>query len=408
MQRPMPHGREARAALVLSWVVLSYLVIQVLAAVSWRLSADLDGIRHVTGIVFAVLLSLAFVRLQLDLLARRVRAHRLLACWTVVVAGVVLVPLGDTWAVVTVSIATLLLFLPRRTALVGGVVVTLVIGGYAFVSGSSALGGVGILMIVWLAAGVVVVLTRLVMLLEELRIARERIARHQIDEERQRISRELHDIIGRTLVAASLRTQTALRLIDSDSEACRAQLEQVGSTLTAGQAQLRVLVRGQAVIGLDTELDTARDLFERLGVTLEVDAAPVADQDTQMLVAGVLREAITNMLKHSRPRQARITVIAEGASTRLTVVNDGAPLSPAARSSTSGGSGTGLLEHSRTLARAGGRLTSGPVGDEHFEVVADFPRDGEAGRQEPDRDAAEEDDGPGPAVPDSSRTGARR
>ena len=253
-------------------------------------------------------------------------------------------------------------------------------------------------MIVWLAAGVVAVLTRLVMVFEELRVARERIARHQVDEERQRISRELHDIIGRTLVAASLRTQTALRLLDSDPDACRSQLEQVGTTLTDGQAQLRVLVRGQAVIGLETELDTALDLFERLGVTLEVDAAPITDRHTQMLVAGVLREAVTNMLKHSRPRQASITVTDDGASTRLTVVNDGVPLSPAARSVASGGSGTGLLEHSRTLAGAGGRLTSGPVGGERYEVVAVVPR--------PDTRQRHRADGHADTT-DTDRTGAR-
>jgi len=124
-------------------------------------------------------------------------------------------------------------------------------------------------------------------------------------------------------------------------------------------------------------------------------------------VAGVLREAITNMLKHSRPRQARITVTDDGAATRLTVVNDGAPRSPAARSTASGGSGTGLLEHSRTLARAGGRLTSGPVDDEHFEVVAVVPRDGDVGRQEPAPAGATEDGDRGSAVPDTGRTGAR-
>lgn len=135
------------------------------------------------------------------------------------------------------------------------------------------------------------------------------------------------------------------------------------------------MVLGQAGVSLESELETAGDLFERLGVRLEVAATPVVDERTQTLVAGVLREAVTNMFKHSRPRCARITVTDDGASARLSVINDGAALMPTSRSAEEGGSGTGLFEHSRNLARAGGRLTSGLVGDEHFEVVAVVPCD---------------------------------
>ena len=383
MWEGMPQGREARAALATSWLLLSYLLVQVVASMSWQVGLTADGVRHGVGVVLAVGLIAVFVRIQAQVLRRRnVRALTWVAVG-VVVLGFLLLPLSDAWATAGVSLATLMLCFRPWVVITFG---TLLTGGMVLLlaeRGSSAVALVGIPMIVWLAAAVIVVLTRMVMVLEELRAAREHLARLRIDEERDRISRELHDILGRTLVAASLRAQTALRLVDQDVDRCRSQLDELGRTLSDGQAQLRVLVRGQALIGLDTEIATARDLFGQLGIecqvvderTAEDDVSPAeAVDEVRMLAAGVLREAVTNMLKHSTPRTVVVQVRDRAGARELRIVNDGV------RAEEAGGSGTGLRELASRVDAAGGVLTTELSDSGTFVVEARLPFDGETGR----------------------------
>ena len=84
----------------------------------------------------------------------------------------------------------------------------------------------------------------------QLEVSRERLARLSVDEERSRISRDLHDIIGRTLVAVSLRQEAALNLLDRDVGLARRQLVASGETVREGQAQLRALTHGPMVAGV--------------------------------------------------------------------------------------------------------------------------------------------------------------
>ncbi len=361
----MPRGADARAALALSWVVLAYLVIQVVVSLSSQQDATLAGTRRLVGITLAVVTAVGFLRLQaLVLRDRHPRWYGPLR-WGLVATGVVLLPLSDAWAMFGISLATLLLTSTRTQVLGVGLALTVLVE--VALRDASAEARIGIPMVCWLAAGVVYVLTRLALALEELRAAREHLARLQVDEERHRISRDLHDILGRTLVAASLRTQTALRLLDADTCAARGQLEQAAQTLSDGQAQLRALVSGTVIVGLDSEIATAVDLFRRIGIDCEVDAAPVASEEHRGVAAAVLREAVTNMLKHSRPSNAWVSVREEASATLVSVVNDGAPEVPR------GDGGTGLRELAQRVEAAGGTLQAGEADGARFRVIARLP-----------------------------------
>lgn len=360
----VPSRADARGALITSWVVLGFMVVQVLMSLSFQVDAALAGTRRTAGVTLAVASALCFLRLQtLILRGSRPRYFPGLR-WGLIAIGILLFPLADAWAIFGMSLATLFLTSTKRQVLLLGLTVTIVVEFALADSASNLVSMIGVPMYSWLAGGVIFVLTRLCVVIEELQAAREHIARLRIDKERHRIFRDLHDILGRTLVAGSLRTQTALRLLDDDPAACRKQLEQAAQTLADGQAQLRALVGGAVIIGLDSEIATALDLFDRIGVDCEVDADAVPSEHNGQLAAAVLREAVTNMLKHSRPLRAWISVDDESGATLINVVNDGAPM-PAPE-----GSGTGLRELARTIEQSGGTLEAGEADGARFRVSA--------------------------------------
>lgn len=237
--------------------------------------------------------------------------------------------------------------------------------------------------IVLLLSGVLAAFTRMLLVVQELASTREQVARLRVDEERSRIQRDLHDLLGRTLVTVSMRTQTALRLIDKDPSAARVQLEETAALVTSGQAQLRELVAGRSIVGLEQELISAQELCARLGVRLDLQVEPIDDPSTDALAARVLREAMTNMLKHSRPSVAAIAIVDEAGCTVVTVDNDGAVgLPPGATQ------GTGLRDlQARVEDHLGGVLVSGRLPVNKFRLQARIPRSVAASRQLSESDA---------------------
>ncbi len=209
--------------------------------------------------------------------------------------------------------------------------------------------------------------TRLMIVIDELARTREHVARMRVDEERSRITRQLHDILGRSLVATSLRLQTAVRLLPTDPAAAERQLGEAWQTVTSSQAQLRTLTRGETFIGLPTELDSAARLFDLLRVGYTFDEVPELEEASEEQLARVLRECVTNILKHARPRHVDVGLRTDSTSVVLSVVNDG--MVPSSLDE-----GTGLRHLADRLAELGGTLEAGPVGTRRFRVIARLPR----------------------------------
>ncbi len=375
---------SAEDAVALGAVVLVAVLLGGSAVVSLVLSADprFDMSRRIGGIVLSVLCLGLSVAVQIGLSRQRWSARVPQLAIVAAAISVVLFFFFDSWTLLGMGLAVIALAFrgPRRW-----VVVLLIVGvchTYLVSQTSTFDARIGIPMVNWVTAAVLYAMTRLVVVLRELRTTREHLARLQVDEERSRISRDLHDIIGRTLVAVSLRNQTAMRLIDVDVAKCREQLDQVQSSITAGQAQLRALTSGPVIIGLSSELDTARRLFDRLGIRCSVETVTVEDRAVDQALAAVVREAVTNSLKHSRPHECRITVRRESLATVLSVVNDGAGAGLDARAGAgpSGGGtpvtevavGTGLDDIRTRLEMLGGTLDAGAV-EGQFRVIARVP-----------------------------------
>jgi two-component system, NarL family, sensor histidine kinase DesK len=289
--------------------------------------------------------------------------------WIQVVASLVVLGLGSAWTMLSLALAAVLLVVTGRRGLLavpllGAADVALLL----VKSDGTPVEGMLVLIAMVIVCGFgLYTMTRLRAVLHELRRTREEMARSRVDEERLRISRELHDLLGRTLVAVSLRNEAALRLLDSDVERCRVQLTALQSLVDDGQARLRALTSGPVLISLDDELASARELFELLGVRMQIDAVPVDDPVVDQTLAAVVREAVTNTLKHGRPTWCRISVAREPAAVVVTVVNDGVIPSPGT------GAHTGLDGIRTRVAALRGVLTAAAIPGGQFSVIVRVP-----------------------------------
>ncbi len=170
--------------------------------------------------------------------------------------------------------------------------------------------------------------------------------------ERLRAARDLHDLLGHGLAAVLLKAELARRLADSDAPRCRAELADIVRLAERGRAELGALADDGPRLSLSAELASAAAVLEAASIAVEVEDGPVPAAAGAVLSV-VLREAVTNVLRHSRARHARIALAVADGSARLEVENDGVP-----DGVTAPGSGIGGL--SVRLAEAGGTLAAGP------------------------------------------------
>lgn len=336
------------------------------------LAAATTGIPPVTPPLrlLATALSMATVVLFV-LIQRRVSASRPAPWWWASVAGVCAVGaqvLGNQWSVLGVAGAGIAL-LAGAGWLAWVTELCLVIAAMVDLwVGTPQVGAdIAILLTSVLIGVVLYALARLTTLVQQLRLAQEEIARSRVDQERLRISRDLHDILGRTLVTASLRNQAAIQLMKAAPEKALAQLEATHETLASGQLALRSLTSGPVVASLSDEVESAVALCRKMGIEVVLDVVELPEREQARLCAQTVREAVTNMLKHARPTSCAITIRCEPSGVVASIVNDGVMGEPGP------GAGTGLKELRRRVEMWGGDLESGPHAEGLFSVVLRLP-----------------------------------
>jgi two-component system sensor histidine kinase DesK len=175
--------------------------------------------------------------------------------------------------------------------------------------------------------------------------------------ERLRFAEDLHDILGHALEVVSLKSELATRLVTVDPERAHTELVQMQQLARGALRDVRELARGRRSTDLDTELTGARSLLASAGIDCVVDGSPAGGTHSELL-GRVLREAVTNLLRHADTRRCWITV----RPSALTVVNDGVDADKPA------GDGTGLTGLRRRVTEAGGSLTAG-AGSGRFTVA---------------------------------------
>ena len=179
--------------------------------------------------------------------------------------------------------------------------------------------------------------------------ADEEIERLATIAERERIARDLHDLLGHTLSVVVLKSELAARLIRSDPDRAAADVAVIQQIGRAALGEVRSAVAGYRAQGLGSELDGARVALEAAGVDVAVHAEPIdlrPEQESALAMA--LREAVTNVIRHADAQGATISVTTVGAEVRLEVTDDG--------HGSSGLAGSGLLGMRERISALGGHV----------------------------------------------------
>ncbi|ARP69987.1 sensor histidine kinase [Streptomyces pluripotens] len=213
---------------------------------------------------------------------------------------------------------------------------------------------------------------------QELRAAREELARRAVEKERLRFSRDLHDLLGHTLSVIVVKSEAARRLARRDMSSALEQVEDIESVGRQALTEIREAVTGYREGSLATELTRARSALSAASVepVVRQSGTPLAPQ-TEALLGWVVREAVTNIVRHSDASRCEIVIEGAPERVRLTVTDNGTSTSKAVDRTVGSVGGTGLKGLTERLAAAGGSLTARPSPRGGFGVTAELPVDSE-------------------------------
>ncbi|PRZ42744.1 two-component system sensor histidine kinase DesK [Antricoccus suffuscus] len=191
-----------------------------------------------------------------------------------------------------------------------------------------------------------------------------------VAEERLRFSRDLHDVLGRNLSVISVKSQLAAEFASRGRPEASDEMQEVRRIADDSLREVREVVRGYRKSHLDTELTGAQAILRAAGIDCTVDGSagdlPVQAHDA---LGWVVREAVTNVIRHSAAGTCAITLIrrSEPDEIALVVWNDGA------RQSGPAVSGSGLAGLSERLGSVGGTLESAQPAPGEFRLTATIP-----------------------------------
>src|SRR5215472_6453926 len=159
---------------------------------------------------------------------------------------------------------------------------------------------------------------------QELRLANDEIEHLAKVAERERIARDLHDVLGHTLSLITLKSELAGKLIDRDPVQARAEIRDVEQTARQALADVRQAIGGYRSKGLDAEIRQARSTLETAGVQVDVQSSRLELPATQESVLALsLREAVTNVVRHAQASHCSLRLERLNGNLRLEVHDDG-------------------------------------------------------------------------------------
>jgi two-component system, NarL family, sensor histidine kinase DesK len=159
---------------------------------------------------------------------------------------------------------------------------------------------------------------------QALQASNEEIVRLAAIAERERIARDLHDLLGHTLSLIAIKSELAERLVHRDAESAAREISDVKNIARETLKEVRSAVSGIRSAALEGELAAARALLESSRVELTTrqsnGALPTALENT---MAMILREAVTNIHRHAGAKHVNVDILAEGSVAELIVSDDG-------------------------------------------------------------------------------------
>ncbi|MFJ6215378.1 sensor histidine kinase [Streptomyces sp. NPDC092296] len=223
-----------------------------------------------------------------------------------------------------------------------------------------------------LLTGVVVYgLSRLAELVVVIHAAREELARMAVANERLRFARDLHDLLGYSLSAITLKAELIRRTMHSHPDRASDEVTAVLDISRQALADVRLVASGYRDMSLAQECASARSVLTAAEVTavVTVDFGDL-DPRVETVLATVLREGVTNVLRHSKVRHCTIEAAERDGLVRLTIVNDG--VQPEHRDADLH-SGSGLVNLALRLGAVGGTLSARVDQDGRFQLTAETP-----------------------------------
>lgn len=238
------------------------------------------------------------------------------------------------------------LLLPVRPAVVAIGVIALGVGIGLAVAGAPSSTVASLMLTIVAIGAMMAAFARKVQANRELEAAREELARLAVSEERLRIARDLHDLLGHTLSVIALKSELAAKLVERDPARARDELDEVQEVTRHALAEVREAVHGYRRLALADAVDGARTALTAAGIACRVEGrAGVLPDDVEDVLAWAVREATTNVVRHSDARTCSIRLQSTGDGVELEVADDGSP-----RPSGDGGAGLlGLAERAEKL-----------------------------------------------------------
>ncbi len=293
--------------------------------------------------------------------ARGVRYSYLIVgeLFLVTAAGTAVIGLNGLWMLIFVAAATIIL-LPSRVALS-------IVAAFAVTAAlmPQLIGPWHVKGVQWnmaasiaLASLAVFGFSRLIRANAELAAMREEVAMLAAERERMRIARDLHDLLGHSLTTVTVKAALAARLFDQDPARARAEIAEVEALARESLADVRAAVAGYREVRLATELATAREVLEAAGIDAQLPGVVEGmSPEVGGLFGWVVREGVTNVVRHSKAKSVRITLDATG----IEIVDDGSGCARKIGELAPTHPGNGLAGLAERADALGGRLLAGPV-----------------------------------------------
>lgn len=157
-----------------------------------------------------------------------------------------------------------------------------------------------------------------------LKLSQQEVQRLAQSAERERIGRDLHDVLGHTMSLIVMKSELASRLFDRDPNTAAIQIREVEKIARDSLGQIRTAVAGIRLAGLEAELANARLSLLSADIQLHYQLAPVElSTEVETVLALAVREAVTNIIRHSNAGHVEIELVKIKNELQLQISDDG-------------------------------------------------------------------------------------
>jgi two-component system sensor histidine kinase DesK len=215
-------------------------------------------------------------------------------------------------------------------------------------------------------------LTRLAQLAVQLENLRGELARKAVAGERLRVARDTHDLLGLGLSAIAMKADLIGKLLGRSDARAGEEIAELARICATARADVRLVAGEARDLPLDVELAAARDVLASTGIDVRVCVSADPPPEATAVLVPVVREAVTNILKHSSASYCVLKMTADARLLHLLISNDGRDDTGSGLLAEVGRTGNGLRNLAARLEAAGGDLTATRE-DGTFSLAVELP-----------------------------------